>query len=276
MPEPTPSAAATDISAAGRFAGELVASDRSYFLLGAAVKEVGPAEVLWMPGFTQVPAGCVTWVDPDRDGVGGSTDWVDSAIATMHQVGARLLRIYCQEPGEALSGRLHDEGFTKRSEIGFVTTEPLASGREDVGLRPVEGDAGWKEKMDLHGEADLASDGHGGAADGFAALERARCATGAMSAFLIEVDGEVAGAVATLTQGRLLRVKNLYIAPGFRGRGVGATVLHRAGELVAERGLDAMGIIGVAGTRGSALYMAAGLTPVAELIEWSRPARLGR
>lgn len=262
-----------DIGGTAGLASDLVASDHSYFTLGATVDRIGPAEVVWMAGFTDVAAGCVTWVDPGGN-PGESTDWVGRAIRRMHEIGAGLLRIYCQDPGVALCRRLVSEGFTRRSEIGFVTDRRLQSARADVRLRPVDDDAGWKEKVDLHLEADLASDGHGGATDGFVALERAKCDTGAMTAFLIEVDGEVAGAVATLTQGSLLRVKNLYITPGFRGRGVGAAVLPLAGDLMAERGLGGMGMFGVAGTRGSALYTAAGLRPVAELIEWSRPARL--
>lgn len=251
----------------------LVASDRTYFSLGATVERMGPVEVLWMPGLTGVPAGCVGWVArTNRD----PTDRVGDAIRRMEELGVGLVRIYCLGGDDTLAPHLGARGFLRRNEIGFVAQGAVGVENHDVRLRPAADDAGWDRRRDLYRQADLASDGHGGSADDFLAVERRKCATGSMIPYLIEVGGEVAGAVATLAEGPLLRLKNLYLAPVFRGRGVGAGVIYRAWELAARGPQQALGMFGVAGSRASALYASAGLSPATELTEWSLGTRLGR
>ena len=102
-------------------------------------------------------------------------------------------------------------------------------------------------------------------------FERRKCATGGMRAFLVEVDGEVCGAVATLEGDGLLRAKNVFVHADRRREGIAAESLRVLSRRAVDLGLAATGIFGVDGRPGAAVYVHLRMTPVVSQVEWSRP-----
>ncbi len=95
-----------------------------------------------------------------------------------------------------------------------------------MSLREIVDDDGWEAKAKLHAGSDVAADGHVSQPEEWVEFERRKCATGGMRAFLVEVDGEVCGAVATLEGDGLLRAKNVFVHADRRREGIAAESLR--------------------------------------------------
>jgi GNAT superfamily N-acetyltransferase len=250
----------------------LVESDRRYFELGATVEVIDGAEVAWMAGMQATPAGCVVHrVQPAEIGAGaGAGPWVAEVTRRLRAGGWGLARVYLDGRDVVLERALAAAGYSPREEIGFVAEGALAAGpRSDVTLREVVDEDGWETKAKLHAGSDVAADGHVTLPEEWVDFERRKWATGGMKAFLVEVDGEVCGAVATLEGDGLLRAKNVFVHPDRRREGIAAETLR----LLSRRavGSAATGIFGVDGRPGAAVYVHLRMAPVVRQYEWSRP-----
>ncbi|MEA2826385.1 MAG: hypothetical protein QOG43_824 [Actinomycetota bacterium] len=256
-----------------RLGGALLESDRRYFELGATVDVVDGAEVASMAGMEATPAGCVVHrVRPAEIGGEGAAAWVAAVTRRLRGGGCRMARVYLDQPDAALDGALAAAGYCRREEIGFLAERVLAAGpRSDVVLREVVDDEGWEAKAKLHAGSDVAADGHVTAPEEWVDFERRKWVTGGMKAFLVEVDGEVCGAVATLEGDGLLRAKNVFVHPDRRREGIAAESLRLLSRRAGDLGLAATGIFGVDGRPGAAVYVHLGMVPVVRQFEWSRP-----
>ena len=253
----------------------LLESDRRYFELGATVQEVDGAELAWLPGMESTPAGCVVHrVRPAAAVSGGGRHpaaWVADVTARLRALGCGLARVYLDEPAPALDGALADAGYRRRVETGFLVEGPLPPvARDDVVLREIVDDDGWDAKAKLHAGSDVAADGHASRSEDWVEFERRKCGTGGMRAFLVVVDGEVCGAVATLEGDGLLRAKNVFVHPDRRREGIAAESLRVLSRRAADLGLAATGIFGVEGRPGAAVYTHLRMAPVIHQFEWSR------
>jgi GNAT superfamily N-acetyltransferase len=139
-----------------------------------------------------------------------------------------------------------------------------------VQLRPVATDDDWAQKRSLHERTHERSDGHPCTAAEWTDLERRKADAGGLLPYLVEVDGHVQGAVATMSTPSLLRLKNLVVDPRSRCRGIGTAVLHAVHALAATAGKTGVGTLGVDGSAGARLYTRAGLTPVGCHVELMR------
>ncbi|MDQ4134136.1 MAG: GNAT family N-acetyltransferase [Actinomycetota bacterium] len=254
-------------------AAALLESDRMYFELGARVEPLDGAVLAWVPGMQRAPAACV--VQRVADGLGPIAaeprQWVTEVTERLTTMGCSVARVYVDSPAPDLEVALAEAGFRRRVEIGYVWPGHLPGGRADVSLRPILTEADWAAKVALHAGEQEAVDGHALSAESWVELERAKCDGGQMQAYLIEVEGDVCGAIAGIRVDGLLRAKNVFVRADRRREGIGSEAMSRmTGEAVAE-GRRATGIFGVEGKPGNALYRNLGMTPKVERIEWSRP-----
>lgn len=257
-----------------RWAAALVESDRRYFELASARRDLDGCRLSWMVGMEPVAgAGVVHRVRPEAIAEPGP--WVGVVTAAMAEAGLRLARVYLDRPEPRLDEALAEAGYRRRVEVGFLVEGGLSwspSGpRRGVALREVVDDAGWEAKRKLHAGADVAADGHVTAPDLWVELERAKWATGEMQAFLVEVDGEPCGAVAALEVDGLLRAKNVFVVPERRREGVASEAIRLLSRRAADRGLAATGIFGVYGNPGAAVYTGLRMEPVVEQVELAKP-----
>jgi len=261
-------------------AAALLESDRAYFELAAATLPHEGAVIASMVGLEAL-AGAVVVQRVEEHAVSDPTAWVRDLDDRLRAEGAVMARVYLgpRPPGPApLPAALAAAGHRRRVEIGYLAPAATAAGSDGVTLRRVDDEAGWEEKHKLHAGSEVASDGHVSPAGDWVELERRKCATGGMEAFLIESRGEVCGAVGTLTmadQG-LLRAKNVFVRPESRRRGIASATIRALCARARSQGLDAVGIFGVEGNPGNAVYMSLAMTPTVRQMEWSLPLDPGR
>jgi GNAT superfamily N-acetyltransferase len=251
----------------------LLQSDQRYFEIAADVVELEGAVVASMAGLEALAGACVVQRVEPRSITAGSDEWVGATTDHLRSIGCSVARIYLMEPDSGLDDALARAGFVKRLEIGYAAVGVVTAGRADVGLRAVAGELDWEAKRKVHAGSQTAADGHDSPADDWVELERRKCATGEMRAFLVEVDGEVCGAVATIDVPGVVRAKNLFVHATRRREGIGAGVIRALSGTAAGEGKAAVGIFGVPGNAGDALYRRLGMDPVVSQFEWSRPLR---
>lgn len=255
-------------------AAALLHSDRVYFELGARSLSVEGATIWSMPGLEAVPGSCVVQCPERLPGAGRAARWLAEVTAGLERLGCAMARIYVSESPSPLDGALEAAGFRCRTETGYLSGPDLADAgrfRNDVVLRPVSDDDAWELKHKLHAQSEVASDGHATPAGAWVELERRKCETGQMQAFLIEAGGETCGSVATLRIGPLLRAKNIFVHPDRQREGIASAAMHVLCRMGQDAGAAATGIFGVTGNPGDALYRRLGMHPAAQQFEWSRP-----
>jgi hypothetical protein len=261
------------MTARSPLAAGLIESDRRYFEFGADVVEIEGAVVACMAGLETLAGACVVQrVEPGRIAA-DADEWVGATTDHLRGIGCSVARIYLVEPDARFDEALARAGFVKRLEIGYAADAVVTTGRTDIVLRPVDGELGWEVKRKLHVGSETAADGHEAPSDDWVELERRKCATGDMAAFLVEVDGDVCGAVATLECPGMIRAKNLFVHPGRRREGIAGGVMGALSHEAAARGTEAVGIFGVPGNLGDAVYRRLGMEPVVSQFEWSRALR---
>jgi GNAT superfamily N-acetyltransferase len=254
------------VTASGSLASALVESDARYFEAAAKTERLSGATLCHLPGLERSPGGCVI-VRVDPGAVGSDLQaWVDTAARAAAGVGGRL-RVYLTAPAPGLESELARIGAVRREELGLVADAPLAHDPE-VELAPVLSPADWREKLALHRALDRAPDGHAVAPDDLVELERRKAAAGYMQCFLIRRGGRGCGAVAAAPAGPLLRLKNIFVCPDSRRRGIASAGVARLAALAAES-RRRLGVFAVAGSPGERLYNRLGLREIVRIAEWS-------
>ena len=259
-------------------------SDWDYFEFGADIVALEGANLAVMTGLEPL-AGAVVVQRVAPEAVGDPRRWVLDIDQRLRSIGATMARVYLGDRSgvpSSLEAALWDRGHRPRVEIGYVVVGAIPAGAgvdpgPEVTLRPVSDEVAWELKHKLHAGSDVASDGHASPAEEWVELERRKCETGGMEAFLVEVGGEVCGAVATLAvpSHGLLRAKNVFVHPEWRRRRVATQVMRALSLRALDLGLEATGIFGVEGNPGNALYLSLAMTPVVRQVEWSKPLESG-
>lgn len=261
---------APDTGAAGE---AVIASDMDYFELGAQVESVAGACLAWMPGLTDIPAGCVVvdaeaWrqrADPGQE--------LDAAEERVRALGGRV-RLYLRGRAPALEAVMRRRGYSWREEICLVLRGDIADPLP-VAIEPVEDAGAWDIKGTLHARSPDSPDGHEVAPARKVELERRKVATGKMRAWLIRepLEGVVAGTVCTLEHGGILRMKNLLVDRERRCRGIGSGAMAALAAIAGQAGKE-LGIVALHGAPTWAMYRRPQVVPVARWIEWLAPAEV--
>lgn len=248
-------------------AGEaVVASDRRYFALAAAVHPCAGGATYHLDGLGGVGAATVTWVD-DPMLVDDPTLWVEEVVARTASLGAAEVRVYGAGAAGSLADGLAAAGFTVRAETAFVGRPP--AGAHPIDLVPVVDDRTLALRRSVYADLDVLPDGHAADIEGWCEAEERRAATGGLHLFVALLDGEAVGVVGAIDAGPVLRMKNLAVALGHRRRGIGASIVGALGAHPIAAGRP-VGMIALDGEPGYAMYVQMELPVVAHLIEWSR------
>ncbi|HEX2064206.1 MAG TPA: GNAT family N-acetyltransferase [Acidimicrobiales bacterium] len=246
----------------------LLETDRRYFEIAAVREEMAGATVAWMPGLAHLAAACVVH-RTDAGRLPAPERWFPLLDDTLRRLGASWVRVYLEGQAGPLEAALEANGCRPRAETGYLGSLARLPA-EDVALLPVCDEQGWEEKLRLHQRAGTSSSLYRAGASEWVELERRKCESGAMRAFLVTVDGTVCGTVCAISAGALLRVKNLLIESHVRGRGLAGAVLAQLSRLAEREGAAAVGAFAVEGSAGERLYRRAGFRAVARQVEWSR------
>ncbi|MGH7566381.1 MAG: GNAT family N-acetyltransferase [Gemmatimonadota bacterium] len=248
----------------------LIASDIRYFELGARIDSIAGARLAWMPGLTDMAAGCVV-LDADRwatrTDLAEVLDAVEESVAA---VGGRQVRLYLEKEDPALAKTLQRRGYRSRDEMGLLLLQ-RAPGADRVTLQPVENAEAWALKRALHVECPDFPDGHDTVPERWIELEERKAETEGLRPWLVRVGDVVAGTACTMEQGKeLLRLKNNVVHRALRRRGIASAAVAAFG-LMAERSGRTLGFFGVSGTPGERVYSRCGMTPVVRWVEWLGP-----
>jgi GNAT superfamily N-acetyltransferase len=196
--------------------------------------------------------------------------WLNEYERRLRQIGVPLARLYLDE-NSPLQPALRLRGYEARAEIGYVlpvTTDQRAT--SEIRLHLVTNEADWQAKKALHETMELGPDGHGNLAAQWVLLERNKSDSGSLRCYLILRDGEVCGAVGSMRCGPLLRIKNFVIHPNFQRQGIGRKAIKQFAELATAARLEALGVFGIEGGQGSALYEREGFRQAIRQVEWSK------
>lgn len=250
----------------------LIDSDRQYFELNAESSRVGPFQLARLPGFETLPAGCVCHqvaaVEGDEQRL-RLDEWLERIERRYSSWGNPLVRIYskgCQQVRQLLEAH----GYSCRHEIGFARTQAVLPTDSSFELCPIDDESGWRTKLEMHSESSSPVDGHTCQPEQWVDLERARSRSGRLRFYLVRHRDQTHGTFGLMRVGSVLRVKNLYLRPGSRGRGIGRATLNQVFERIDGQHTKAVVLLALSGEAGEHFYRKLGMQDVCILHEWSR------
>lgn len=251
---------------------DLLESDAVYFESGADCVSFDGGRIVRMSGMESLAAGCVVQrIDVAAIGEDAGA-WLSDVEHRVAELGCPKARLYLQEDAPALERALVAGGYRCVDEIALLMTpdsETAAFERSDrVTLSPIEDEAAWAVKLDIHRLIERGPDGHLSAAHKWVELERRKSDHGYMTPYLIHKDGKPAGAVNVAVWGNIVRLKNLVVHPDYRRRGVGRRAAARWAELVVEHGKQAAGCFALDSSHALIMYQQAGFRPASRQSEW--------
>jgi RimJ/RimL family protein N-acetyltransferase len=234
--------------------------------------------VAHLPGFEALAAGCVVHrVRPERIR-GRPATWVGRIERRLAGLGTKLARWYLAESEVALAQVLAQAGYESRIELGFLRDangHPRPNDRRAnslppgaVALRAVRTPGEWRAKRAIHELSARAPDGYVVAPELWFEMERRKWQARYMWPYLIEIEGEVGGVVNVAPCGRILRMKNLVVAPAHRRQGVATRVAIALAAIAQRTGYEAAGCFAIVGEAGARIYPGAGYRVVVRQIEW--------
>ena len=246
---------------------ELMASEESYFSMGAQLTEVDGAEIAIMREFASQPAGAVV----HRVDTGAlkcrSSNWISHVEQVLKDGGANLSRIYVADDCNQTSVLLDQCDYQPRIEIGFAGE--IMGETNGMVLSPISNDHDWYLKAELHSAIGSSPDGHLSDGRDFVSLERAKSRSG-LDSYLAQLGEKTVGSIGAVWGDGFVRAKNLVVHPDSQRHGIGSAMLAALNELARQRGIKHVGAFGIEGGAGSALYRNSGLDVVGSQTEWSK------
>lgn len=252
----------------------LLTTDRLYFGLGATASDASGLNLLYMDGYQRSPSGAVVWGLPDH--VRGSE--LHSMLSRLEQqlrsMGSSLARVYVEDPVPSdLLPVFADRGYEGRVELALLAPTAIVSATAGTPagrhLVRVATDDLWQQKLSLHGEQRHQPDGHEATAEDWVGLERRKCDAGGMDCYLVLDGDEPVAAVGLVCSRDVARLKNLFVRPAFRRRGVGVSAIQLLASRAAEMGYPHFGTFAVKGGAALGMYTKTGLRPVHSATEFS-------
>jgi hypothetical protein len=253
----------------GEWARDLLESDRRYFEAGAESISIPGATIAFLRGAEPLAAGCVVH-RVDLSGVVDGDAWVVGMEERLRALHCPCARLYLEAPCPRLEEALARRNYRARVEFGFVRAAVRGAGDPFVEVIPADDAPAWSQRRTIMERCGRGPDGHRTDADLWVAMERRKCRAGYMRPYVIAVKGDVVGAVCAARCGSILRLKNLFVDPGCRRRGVATAVAERFAGLAAEAGQPAAGCFAIEGEPGMIVYALAGYETVTRQTEWFR------
>lgn len=249
---------------------DLLESDRRYFEADAEMISLEGATIALLRGAESLAAGCVVH-RIDAPGTSARADaWVTEVESRLRTLRCPRSRIYLDQPAPSLEAALAQRGYRSRVELGFVCTAASEETESIVEIAPADGEHGWSARREIMERCRLGPDGHQVDPDLWVAMERRKCRTGYMLPYLIVAKGEVVGAACLANCGSILRLKNLFVDPEYRRRGVATATASSFARFAERTARLAIGCFAVEGEPGVAVYTLAGYDEVTRQTEWVR------
>jgi GNAT superfamily N-acetyltransferase len=184
---------------------------------------------------------------------------------------APLARLYLHENLPELEALLLSQGFCAKVEIGFLAfpvgeLQPV----EQISLRRVDSDTDWKTKLRIHFHEDVGSDGYQNQAEDWNEIMFRKCQTGFKQSFLIYYQGLAVGTIGIVEAPGIRRVKNLFVMPKYRGLGLAASAVRVLLRDASSRSIPTMGVFGIEGSSGCAVYQSCGFQPATRQVEYTK------
>ena len=248
---------------------DLIESDRRYFEAGADVLPIPGAEIAVLRGVERLAVGCVVQRIDAKRAARDAGRWLSDVETSLRAMGVPRARLYLEASEPNLEAALHARGYRSRLEQGFVRAAG-ASGGAEVELVPAEDETGWAARRAFMRKQTLGVDGHALDPALWVTMERRKHEAGYMRPFLIQAAGETVGAVCAAPFASLLRMKNLFIDPTHRRRGLATATAFAFARLARDAGREAAGCFALEGEPGQVVYPRAGYRLSVVQTEWLR------
>lgn len=253
-------------------AAELLESEAAYFDAAALTERLEGAVLSRLPGLEALPAaGVVHRIGSAGIGAPPET-WLASVETWARTAGLHRVRLYLTHSDPKLERLLRARHYRARHEVGLARPtggEVLEADRlAMVHLEEVVDLAGWDDKRRVHEASPTQADGHRAEARTWCEMEQRRSAHGYMRPFLIRHGETVVGTLCMAPRGSLLRLKNLLVHPGWRGRGMGTAAVAAAVVLARRAGFATVGCFAIPGGPGLEVYQRTGFRPTVTQVEW--------
>jgi len=253
-----------------RLIADIIESDVAYFQADAVVEKLPGASIAHMPGLHSLAAGCVVQcLDPEaleRD----PGQFIDRVEAALRDLGISSSRIYLHDYSSNVDRALVARGYRSSVELTIALDGSRPVPPSDVSFRVVESEDDWALKRHVHQAMTRAPDGHEVVSDDWVAMERRKCEAGYMTPYLAMCDGQMVGAVNGAPWKSVLRLKNVFVSPDARRRGVGTDIVRQFGPMALRMGKVAAGGFVLAGAAFVGMYTTAGYEMLSQQTEWCR------
>jgi len=249
-----------------------LASERTYFGLGAEPLSRDGVFLANMPGLERLPASSVCIFDAREFSETEADAAISAAERHFQQAGVAMSRIYAGTSVETIDHIASPMGYRRRTEkIHAFQPLPPINGAGAV-WKKVRGDDGWREKAAVHAIPSRASDGYDSPSEQWVALERQKSETGELGFWLFVQDGEAIATTGLMRCARgVLRIKNFFVRADRRGSGIGKLALATLLRQMGEAGENAIVVFSIEGSVGERLYLSSGAREIGRIYEWSRP-----
>ena len=185
------------------------------------------------------------------------------------------MRVYIENPvPRQIAHALEECGYRARVEVALLAEVsallPSAHAPKEYRLLKVDKEQHWRLKEELHGTENKQADGYAADARDWVGLERMKCATGGMACYLVMRDSQPVAAVGLILDRGVARLKNLFVSPACRKRGIGLATIRLLAGAAHEQGYQWFGCFALENGNALRVYERAGLRGVAAVTEFSR------
>jgi len=246
----------------------LFRSEENYFHLGANCVHFAGIDIIYMPEFMDLASGCVVlWKSTPREST-DAQNRVNQLEAKLGQLGASQCRIY-DYSGTTVLGRVLDEkGYTGSREYVLSIPCGVHSRQGDLSLQPIHSQEDWSTKRELHQHDKHAPDGHSVLPERWIEMEYRKHKSGNLKFFFALWKGQLCGTVGAMYEGAFLRMKNLYVHPDWRKRGIGAAITQAMLRHALDSGYSTLGLLALAEGPALSMYKAQGARILSHQDEW--------
>lgn len=249
-------------------------SELIYFDAGARVASGPGWHFAAMPGLGPLTAAAVAFLDGGATQSAGLEKLISRLEAQFLAAGADNYRFYTQAHAAEARRLLTAKGYAARTEIISVRPIPHDGYGPHPGISavPIIGDAEWNARLGLQYATDASTDGRANAPELWVEMERRKCQSGRMKAFLFRKKGEVvATAGLILCSPVTARLKNVLVHQDHRRQGIGSSVVELLSAKGQAAGAKQFVTFAISDSIGEELYPKLGFRPVGGQVEWVKP-----
>lgn len=248
---------------------EVLETDNRYFELATESADLSGARLVWSPGRTSIPLGCVILRVEEPESDEQALEWLARFEEAILNVNCRLARIYLQKPNAVLESALTRTGYERRPEVAFVGPATAPPAGTTVSLQLMTKEADLDKMAEIDAEDSYGPDGHTADNATWNEIIRQKWRTGELSLYFIKDQDEICGTVGAMHAEHILRLKNLVVRPSYRKQGVGRRATLALWKMAFDSG-KRLAVFGVPGGGGYATYKSAGLHPTWPQDEWCK------